>query len=329
MKNNLIIPYAKQSGVTSFSSMGIVKKLLNEKKIGHTGTLDNFADGLLVLVSNQFTRFAELISTGNKRYDVWVQFGAETDTLDIHGEITAKSGLPYAKKILQVLPQFIGHIQQIPPEFSAVKINGKRASDRIRNGEKIELKARTISIFNIQPITFLEENGNVIHDYNNKNIKVNNMRIKVECSKGTYIRSLVRDIASTLGVNAYVCALRRLSVGMFKLENAAGFDLLPEFSNLPNLLNTKIQQTITLSDINKSALTMNTDLANNLGLGSISILNKYVHNFFDGKKIQKYWFNLQELCEQKKYAVFDENQNCIGIILKANNNIRYESVFKK
>ena len=159
LNKNLIIPFAKQAGLTSFASMSAVKKALSTKKVGHTGTLDLFADGLLVLLTGQVTRLADIISAEKKTYEAWIEFGIETDTLDPEGKPVLTAPLPSYKNLTESIPSFLGKILQRPPEFSAIKINGKRASDRIRSGEKIEIAEREIEIFKIELKGIITDSG--------------------------------------------------------------------------------------------------------------------------------------------------------------------------
>ncbi len=136
----------KPTGVTSFGSLSAIKKKLKTKKVGHTGTLDRFASGLLVVVTGKLTKIASFIEAHDKRYEAFIQMGVETDTLDPEGEVIRRGQIPSLHQITEATADFNGVCQQIPPQYSALKINGKRASTRVRLGESVEIKPRTVEI---------------------------------------------------------------------------------------------------------------------------------------------------------------------------------------
>ncbi|MDR2897402.1 MAG: tRNA pseudouridine(55) synthase TruB [Spirochaetaceae bacterium] len=207
MKSGILL-LAKQPGLTSFSSLWAVKRALETKKIGHTGTLDTFAEGLLVVLSGKMTRLVSHMTDFDKTYDALIRFGAETDTLDPEGEVVASAPLPDEKAFVEAVSGFVGEQQQLPPLYSAVKQNGRRMSDLVRSGESVEAAPRSVTIYAIEIVSFSGDHA----------------RIRVSCSKGTYIRSLARDIALACGSRGHLAALRRTSVGPFYLEDAVGFD---------------------------------------------------------------------------------------------------------
>ncbi len=380
-KNNYIIPYAKPSGVTSFKSMGIVKKILGTKKVGHTGTLDLFADGLLVLLANQYTRFADLISAERKEYRAWIEFGKETDTLDPEGELVLTKELPKYFELEKVLKSFLGKQEQTPPKFSAIKINGKRASDRIRSGENIQMKSRQIEIFDIQLLQVITDDGVLIShkdasfsdsfNSSNSNVRSNKQleanqkiqfaEIKVACSKGTYIRSLARDIAGAINSCAYLLALRRTSVGNFRLEDSVAYSKLVDFSDFSNFsdrsilpenepsnknlnrdslgtdgfkpINTYVKDEDLenlATDLFSKAKIFSKDLATSLQLMSLDLDKKFLFAFQHGKVIKKDWFEAQcsfsSLEEGELIAIFCE-EICVGLITKTSNRFKYQLVF--
>ncbi|UTC82113.1 tRNA pseudouridine(55) synthase TruB [Treponema denticola] len=354
LNKNLIVPFAKQAGLTSFASMSAVKKALSTKKVGHTGTLDLFADGLLVLLTGQLTRLADIISVEKKTYEAWMEFGTETDTLDPEGEPILTAPLPSYKNLTESIPSFLGKILQRPPEFSAIKINGKRASDRIRHGEKIEIAERKIEIFKIGLRGIITDSGLEFteKDFLNTNteLKIKYVHISVECSKGTYIRSLVRDLARKASSCAYVRALRRTTVGNFKLEDAAGFSLLNDFSAAPEDLFLKErkspdtsngkksyeQKEIASSEITAKAFSFSPKTAENLKLPQIFLNQKYLNDFYNGKKIKFNWFlNTDEVLENITGLDLENKKTCvfcgdlwIGIIGLNKNRPKYETVIK-
>lgn len=213
----------KPTGITSFDVIRKARKQLQTRKIGHAGTLDPFASGLLVLAVNEATKvLSELILT-EKKYVAEVCFGATSSTDDPEGEITQVSNAPaFSKADLEgTLKKFTGTIAQTPPVYSALKIKGKRACDRVRAGEDVSeaiaKKTREVEIFSLELLSF---------DFPKATIEVH-------CSSGTYIRSLARDIGAALQTGAYLSALRRTSVGNFNIENAVKIDDISEKALLP------------------------------------------------------------------------------------------------
>ena len=332
-RSGQIIPYAKHMGITSFASMTAVKKALGIKKEGHTGTLDSFADGLLVLLSDKMTRFADIISAGKKSYEVWAEFGKQTASLDTESPVIKTGALPSIAALQNAFPRFTGVIEQTPPEFSAIKINGKRASDRMRLGETVILKPRPITIFNISTVTVItESNGNIKYAH-----------LKVLCSKGTYIRSLVRDIAESIGTCGYVRALRRTRVGTFSLESAVGFESLPDFSALPKTWELKKEpdaykyggsgfpQSL-LDEIKIKSIQFTPNVAEQLEIKKIFILEQYLKDFYCGKKIKPDWFvpfpkEYMQLVPSEQIAVFSCN-TCIGLLSTNMHGFKYKAVMK-
>ena len=161
MKKNLngdavsgIVLLAKQSGVTSFSSLSSVKRALNTTKVGHTGTLDSFADGLLVVLVGKLTHLVPHITNFDKTYEALIEFGSETDTLDPTGQVIKTGKIPSKEEVESALEKFLGETEQIPPAYSALHVDGKRASDLVREGKTVELKPRKITISSIRLLDF-------------------------------------------------------------------------------------------------------------------------------------------------------------------------------
>jgi len=200
--NNIIL-WHKKEGETSFQSLGKLKRELGTRKVGHTGTLDKFASGLLIVLSGKLTRLNPLFTGMDKCYRAEIAFGSETDTLDPSGEIIHQAEVPSHERVEKELQKFLGPQEQIPPLFSAIHIDGKRAWKRALAGEEVEMKPRSI----------------VLHRLDILGWEDNRLLLEVECSKGTYIRSLARDLALACGSRAHLSALCRTSVGPFKLEH--------------------------------------------------------------------------------------------------------------
>lgn len=198
----------KPAGYTSFDIISIIKKKLKLKKAGHAGTLDKFASGVLVLCTGWTTKLVPYFMDMDKRYIATIQLGVATDTHDCEGAIIATREVNCTFEEIDACLQdkFAGTIIQTPPLYSAVKIAGRRASDRVRRGEEITLAPRTVSIHAINVLNFDKQRAQITLD--------------IVCSKGTYIRALARDLGNSLQVGAHVVRLRRIAVGHFSVENA-------------------------------------------------------------------------------------------------------------
>ena len=217
-----IVLYAKQPGCTSFSSLFTIKKALNTTKVGHTGTLDSFAEGLLVVCVGNHTRLAGKITGFSKKYEAIIAFGTETDTLEYTGNPINQTNLPTLENLQKSLENFTGDILQAPPAFSAVHVDGKRASDLARDGKSFEIPKRPVTVFEAKILDVIFE------DETNQTVKY--AKIDFFVSKGTYIRCLARDIAKDCGSSAHLIGLLRTEVGSFKLEDAVGKSLLKDFT---------------------------------------------------------------------------------------------------
>ncbi len=226
-----IVLLAKRPGRTSFSSLGIIKKALGTKKVGHTGTLDSFAEGLLVVCVGSLTRLASIITSFDKTYEAIIEFGKETDTLDPTGNVIRQAELPEYSLLLKSLEKISGKIMQAPPAFSALHVDGKRASDLMRKGVSVELEKRPVEVFSHKILDVEFEDGSALsgceEDFSKK---VKYAKIQFHVSKGTYIRSLARDIGTDCKSAAYLIGLLRTQVSMFTLDKAAGCGLLEEFT---------------------------------------------------------------------------------------------------
>ncbi|MDR0670442.1 MAG: tRNA pseudouridine(55) synthase TruB [Treponema sp.] len=194
----------KGSGQTSFEALGLVKRALQTGRIGHTGTLDKFASGLLVVLAGRATRLSPWVSHRDKTYLGGILFGAETDTLDPEGAVVARGPLPSRRRVEEALDRFRGEILQTPPVYSAIHVDGRRASRLARSGEMPEMKARPVTVHEIALVSWEPPLA----------------RIRVRCSAGTYIRSLARDIALAAGSRAHLAELRRLAVAGFSVDGA-------------------------------------------------------------------------------------------------------------
>lgn len=205
---NGIIVINKPKDYTSHDVVAKVKKILNVKKVGHTGTLDPNATGVLPLLLNQGTKLSKFLIEHDKEYEVTLKLGIKTDTLDGEGKIIEEKEVIWdnLQNVGDVLNYFIGKQEQIPPMYSAIKVNGKKLYEYARNGQSVEIKPREIEIYEIELQKIEKE--------------VNEIKFKVSCSKGTYIRSLCEDIATKLGTIGYMKELNRTKVGRFEIENS-------------------------------------------------------------------------------------------------------------
>jgi tRNA pseudouridine55 synthase len=229
----------KPVGLGSTQAVGAVKRILREAgepktKIGHGGTLDPLASGVLPIALGEATKVAGRMLDATKGYDFTIRFGEETDTLDTEGQVIATSDVrPTAEQVEAVLPRFTGKIEQVPPAYSAVKIGGRAAYARARAGEEPEMQPRTVTI-NLLGIRHCG-NGEIT--------------LSAEVSKGTYIRSLARDIAYALNTVGHVTMLRRTRAGPFSLQSAISLDFLEEAAKARALTRAVLPLTAALDDI--------------------------------------------------------------------------------
>jgi tRNA pseudouridine55 synthase len=194
----------KPSGITSFKVLNSLKKTLNTGKIGHTGTLDKFAEGLMLVLTGKMTKLAPFFSNLDKEYIATYKFGEETNTLDPEGSIIFSADVPDFKTIEQHISNFTGNIMQTPPDFSAIHVNGQRAYKLALDGKETKLKERPVTIYL----------------YKMLNWEPPYLKVKIKCSKGTYVRSLARDLGLATGSRAHVSTLRRTEVGSWNIENS-------------------------------------------------------------------------------------------------------------
>jgi tRNA pseudouridine55 synthase len=214
----------KPLGMSSTQALAKVRWLLNAEKAGHGGTLDPLASGVLPLAFGEATKTVSFAMDGRKTYRFIVKWGAETSTDDLEGEITRSTDVVATQHdIERVLPEFMGQVQQIPPSYSAIKVSGERAYDLARAGTAVELTVRTVNIESLQI-----EN----HD------PAGSTTFVVQCGKGTYVRSIARDLGRALGCLGHVTYLRRLAVGPFSEKDAISLDKLEELCQSPSRENS-------------------------------------------------------------------------------------------
>jgi tRNA pseudouridine55 synthase len=195
----------KPTGMTSTHAVSRLKRIFNAKKAGHAGTLDPLATGILPVAFGEATKTVPFVQDGEKAYRFTVRWGIETDSDDSDGQVTRTSeDRPTTDAIMAVLPRFVGTILQTPPSFSAIKVDGERAYDLARDGEKVELQPREVNIHQLRMVSCSPDNA----------------VFEAECGKGTYVRAIARDMGRLLGCYGHVTQLRRTRVGPFLESNA-------------------------------------------------------------------------------------------------------------
>ena len=290
MLNGILI-INKQKGYTSHDVVAKVKKILNVKKVGHTGTLDPNATGVLPLLLNDGTKLSKYLIEHDKEYIVTLKLGIRTDTLDSEGKILEERKVDslVIEDTEKILNSFIGKQEQLPPMYSAIKVNGKKLYEYARNGEEVELKPRKIEIYNIELIKIDKDK--------------NEIEFKVDCSKGTYIRSLCVDIANKLGTIGYMKELNRTKVGIFEISDAITID---ELENNKQLANNKL---IEMEDLLKSK-------------PKIILEDKNLKQFLNGVKITT---NENE----DIYKIYKEDGEFLGTGLIKENKLKRDIIITK
>ena len=221
---NGILIIDKPAGITSHDVVARLRRILKTKKIGHTGTLDPFATGVLVMLVGKATRLAQFLSGDVKEYEATMRFGFETDTGDVTGIRKSEFGSLRSlsiEAIENVSPEFRGVISQIPPMYSAKKVKGKKLYELARAGIEIERKPVSVTIYTLEII-----DENFKKQTNDLEIETWDLRLKVSCSAGTYIRTLAEDIGAKVGAGAHLAALRRIRAGNFDLKKSVSIEEL-------------------------------------------------------------------------------------------------------
>ena len=285
-----IIIINKEKNYTSNDVVNIVKKI-TKSKVGHTGTLDPNATGVLPLLIGNATKISKYLINHDKEYEVVLQLGTRTETADVEGkvieekEVTAE--MLNKDNIEGKLQQFIGKQEQIPPIYSAIKINGKKLYEYARKGQEVELKSRQIEIYSIQLVSINE--------------KEKQISFKVKCSKGTYIRSLCEDISKKLGTVGYMKELNRLQVGEFYITDAVTISEMKEKIESGNLENL-----ITIEEIFKDK-------------SQIKLTQKQLEQYINGVKIDTEK-------EDEIYRIYNIDNIFIGLGIVDNNKLKRDIV---
>ena len=231
----------KPYDLTSTSAVSRVRRIFNAQKAGHAGTLDPLATGVLPIALGEATKTVPFLMDADKTYRFVIAWGRTTATFDREGETTATSDVrPSPEAVAAALRAFVGEIEQIPPAFSAIKVDGERAYDLARAGETVELKARPVTIHAARVIAVPD---------------ADHIEIEMDCGKGTYVRAVVRDLAEALGACGHVDQLRRTRVGGFTEDRAIGLESLEDFGHKARLSEALLPVETALDDIPALAVT--------------------------------------------------------------------------
>ncbi len=270
----LIVDKPRDMGSTQV--VNLTRRLFNAKKNGHAGTLDPFATGILPIAFGEATKLLPYVTDGRKEYEFVIQWGKATNTDDSEGEIISESEkIPSRQEILDVIPAFIGQVKQIPPAYSAIKINGQRAYQLARKGEDVVIPERVIEIYDLE---LLEELPN------------HQARFRVECSKGTYVRTLGHDLAVKLGTCGYLQELQRTKCGQFGLESK----ILLE--NIKNIVHSDALKEILLP--------LETSLRD---IAEIAVSEADADKLRKGQGVSPRAYKVQNLIGQEAAAFYDES----------------------
>ena len=244
----------KPLGMGSTTAVGAVKRLLREAgepktRVGHGGTLDPLASGVLPIALGEATKLAGRMLGATKAYEFTIKFGEDTDTLDAEGAVVATSAVrPALEQVEAILARFTGPIEQVPPAYSALKIGGKAAYSRARAGETLEMKPRRVSVHSLRVSASPREPNDLTRRRGGAE-EFDEVTLEAEVSKGTYIRSLARDIAHALGTVGHVSYLRRTRAGPFGLDRAVSLDFLVRYAKARQLTRAVLPLQAALDDI--------------------------------------------------------------------------------
>lgn len=288
---NGVLNIFKPKGMTSFDVVRQVKKVCNTSKVGHTGTLDPEATGVLPICIGKATKIIDYIMNSEKVYEVEFKLGVKTTTYDLEGEVLEERSTEALneKQILEAVNTFIGEYSQVPPMYSALKQNGVRLYELARKGIEVERPGRNITIYNLE------------------NIKINNPMVlmKVTCSKGTYIRSLCYDIGEKLGVFATMTSLNRSKTSVFNEENSINIKDLTSENFKDHLLS--IEDALDIYE-------------------TMTVEKKYSKLLINGVKIGDRRLTKDEIVEGKLYKVYDEEKKFLGLGRKDKDGFKIEKL---
>lgn len=288
-----ILNVYKPKGMTSHDVVSFVRRQLKMKRIGHTGTLDPLATGVLPVLVGNATKLSDIIMADRKKYKARVTLGITTDTDDSTGDIIQKKDVSVTEKELNdVVKTFIGEIEQIPPMYSAIKVDGQKLYQLARRGVEIERKPRKV----------------IIYDINISNFDGTSFDMEVHCGKGTYIRALCRDIGEALGTGAAMSELERTMSGIFKKENSYTFE--------------EIEKCVESGEIEKMLLKPDDVLGEFL---RVDVTEEYAQKIKNGIRLRPQQINIKDYSENEVFKIYEDNKllcllkvkNCDGQLLLA------------
>ena len=289
---NGIIIIDKPINCTSHDIVYKIKKIFNEK-VGHTGTLDPLATGVLPILVGKATHCSKYLIDHDKTYQAEIKLGQKTETGDAEGKIILEKEIPsdsFSKEnIVKILESFLGEVEQFPPIYSAIKVKGKKLYEYARNGEKVEIEPRRIKIYSIKLLEIDKNQGTV--------------SFEVSCSKGTYIRSLCEDIAERLGTVGYMSNLRRIKVGRFSLKDSISLEDLEKNIDNVEYLNKYVIQMENLFEKKQN----------------IHLDNRKLELFLNGVKLTYHLKN-------DLYKIYNSNNMFIGIGIVENNLLKRDII---
>jgi tRNA pseudouridine55 synthase len=274
----------KEKGFTSHDVVAIVRRTIHMKKVGHTGTLDPDAEGVLPVCVGKATKLSDVIMDGRKSYRAMLRLGMTTTTEDASGEVLETKEVDFNEdRIREVVASFIGKLEQVPPMYSAVKVNGKKLYELAREGKEIERKSRTIEVYDIRIRQFLPPDR---------------VEIDVDCSKGTYIRTLCSDIGKALGCGGHMAELLRTRTGAFSLENAIKLDELKALAEQEKVETVLLTMEEALEDF-----------------PVVKVSEKSQKFLYNGGKIQERFLTEKPavLTEGEIVATYDYENNLVGL----------------
>lgn len=274
----------KEKGFTSHDVVAVVRKTIHMKKVGHTGTLDPDAEGVLPICVGRATKLSDIIMDGRKSYRAVLRLGITTTTEDASGEVLETRSVEFdEEKIRRTVLSFIGKQEQIPPMYSAIKVNGKKLYELAREGKEIERKARLIEIYDIRIRRFLPPDA---------------VELDVDCSKGTYIRTLCADIGKALGCGGHMAELLRTAAGAFTIENAVRLSQLKEWAEQEQAENHLLSMEQALREFPK-----------------IRIAERFTKLLVNGARLPAHSFTEQgrAFAEGETAAVYDSAGNLTGL----------------
>lgn len=275
--NSGIINVYKEAGYTSFDVVARLRGILKIKKIGHTGTLDPDATGVLPVCVGKATKLCDMLTDKDKVYECVMMLGVETDTYDLSGRILERNSVTASEdEIVAAINSFVGDIMQVPPMYSALKVNGKKLYELAREGKEVERKARPVTIFSIDIL----------------NISLPEVSIRIHCSKGTYIRSLCHDVGEKLGCGCAMKSLIRTRVSMFDIADARTLDEIERIVKAGNLDGIMLPVDQAFEGL-ETVFVIPTDEAikhavNGVPIPSTEVFAESISGFEDGKRYRIY-----------------------------------------